>query len=80
MSYITGGAFRAASGGPQRAYTASAKQYAIRNGIAYVERERALLPPGSCGADATWELYSDGALSIRGTGQPGPIPPMPPWV
>ena len=50
------------------AYNSYAKQYAIRNGIAYVERERAVTASGSCGADATWELYSDGALSIRGTG------------
>ena len=69
VSYITGGAFRGCGQVVLSvAYNSYAKQYAIRNGIAYVERERAVTASGSCGADATWELYSDGALSIRGTG------------
>ena len=69
VSYITGGAFRDCGQVVLSvAYNSYAKQYAIRNGIAYVERERAVTASGSCGADATWELYSDGALSIRGTG------------
>jgi tyrosine-protein phosphatase YwqE len=69
VSYITGGAFRDCGKVVLSvAYNSYAKQYAIRNGIAYVERERAVTASGSCGADATWELYSDGALSIRGTG------------
>ena len=69
VSYITGGAFRGCGKVVLSvAYNSYAKQYAIRNGIAYVERERAVTASGSCGADATWELYSDGALSIRGTG------------
>ena len=69
MSYITGGAFRDCGKVVLSvAYNSYAKQYAISNGIAYVERERAVTASGSCGADATWELYSDGALSIRGTG------------
>ena len=69
VSYITGGAFRDCGKVVLSvAYNSYAKQYAISNGIAYVERERAVTASGSCGADATWELYSDGALSIRGTG------------
>ena len=69
VSYITGGAFRDCGKVVLSvARDSYAKQYAISNGIAYVERERAVTASGSCGADATWELYSDGALSIRGTG------------
>lgn len=49
-------------------YDSYAKQYAVRNHIAYVERAAALVAQGSCGASASWELYADGALYIRGSG------------
>ncbi len=50
------------------AYNSYAKQYAINNGLGYSERGRAVTVSGSCGANATWALYSDGTLSIQGTG------------
>lgn len=50
------------------AYNSYAKQYAINNGLGYSERGRAVTASGSCGANATWALYSDGTLSIQGTG------------
>lgn len=49
-------------------YDSYAKQYAVRNHIAYVERAAALVAQGSCGESASWELYADGALYIRGSG------------
>lgn len=49
-------------------YDSYAKQYAERNHIAYVERAAALVAQGSCGESASWELYADGALYIRGSG------------
>ena len=44
------------------------KQYAMNNGIAYEERDAEVIASGSCGANASWSLYSDGALKIQGTG------------
>ena len=69
VSYITNSAFSGCGKVVLSvAYNSYAKQYAINNGIAYSERGRAVTASGSCGANATWALYSDGTLSIQGTG------------
>ena len=69
VSYITNGAFNGCGKVVLNvAYNSYAKQYAINNGLGYSERGRAVTASGSCGANATWALYSDGTLSIQGTG------------
>ena len=69
VSYITNGAFAGCSKLILNlAYDSYAKQYAINNSIEYIERERAVIVTGSCGANVTWTLYSDGNLVIQGTG------------
>ena len=47
-----------------------AETFAINHGLSYTVREYAVLPVagGSCGANATWTLYSDGTLAIGGSG------------
>ena len=50
------------------AYNSYAKQYAINNSLRYTERGREITAGGSCGSSASWVLYSDGTLSIQGTG------------
>ena len=45
-----------------------AKDFAVRNGIQYVERQPEVIASGSCGTNVSWELYSDGILNIKGTG------------
>ena len=42
--------------------------FAVNNGIKYVERQVGVIPSGSCGTDAAWELSSDGTLNITGSG------------
>ena len=49
-------------------YDSYAKQYAVRKNLVYTERPCAVIASGSCGANASWELYSDGSLYIRGSG------------
>ena len=45
-----------------------AKEFAVNNGIQYTERQTGVIPSGSCGTDAAWELSSDGTLNITGSG------------
>ena len=47
-----------------------AETFAINHDLSYIVREYAALPVagGSCGANATWTLYSDGTLTIGGSG------------
>ena len=45
-----------------------AKDFAVNNNIKYVERQTGVIPSGSCGTDAAWELSSDGTLNITGSG------------
>ena len=50
-------------GGSQRLSNSYAKDFAARNGIRYVERQPEIIA-WLCGADASWELYSDTASCI----------------
>ena len=42
--------------------------FAVNNGIKYVERQTGVIASGFCGTDAAWELSSDGILNITGSG------------
>ena len=42
--------------------------FAVNNGIKYVERQTGVIASGFCGTDAAWELSSDGTLNITGSG------------
>ena len=44
--------------------------FAVNNGIKYVERQTGVIASGFCGTDAAWELSSDGTLNITGAGLP----------
>ena len=49
-------------------YGSYAKDWAASRGIAYTEREPAVVASGVCGENLTWNLTSDGVLTLDGTG------------
>ena len=49
-------------------YGSYAKDWAASRGIAYTEREPAVVASGVCGENLTWSLTSDGVLTLEGTG------------
>ena len=49
-------------------YGSYAKDWAASRGIAYTEREPAVVASGVCGENLTWSLTSDGVLTLDGTG------------
>ena len=49
-------------------YGSYAKDWAASRGIAYTEREPAVVASGVCGENLTWSLTSDGVLILEGTG------------
>ena len=49
-------------------YGSYAKDWAASRGIAYTEREPAVVASGVCGENLTWSLISDGVLTLEGTG------------
>ena len=49
-------------------YGSYAKDWAASRGIAYTEREPAVVASGVCGENLTWSLTGDGVLTLEGTG------------
>ena len=49
-------------------YGSYAKDWAASRGIAYTEREPAVVASGVCGENLTWSLTGDGVLTLDGTG------------
>ena len=69
ISYMSGSAFSGCSKVVLSVGANSyAKDFAVNNGIKYVERQVGVIASGSCGANAKWEVSSDGILNITGSG------------
>ena len=69
ISYMSGSAFSGCSKVVLSVGANSyAKNFAVNNGIKYVERQVGVIASGSCGANAKWEVSSDGILNITGSG------------
>ncbi len=49
-------------------YGSYAKDWAVTNGIAYVERPSAYIGKGTCGDNIEWTLTTEGVLTLTGSG------------